>query len=54
MFITFGDLILIKIAVLIIGILLCKEIFGRFQNDLPSSKTRRTARHGRSFFSFGL
>jgi hypothetical protein len=36
MFIGFGDLI--KIAVLIIGILWCKEIFGRFRNDLAELK----------------
>ncbi len=36
MFIGFGDLI--KIAVLIIGILWCNEIFGRFRNDLAEFK----------------
>ncbi len=36
MFITFGDLI--KVAILIIGLLWCKEVFGRFRKDLAEFK----------------
>ena len=36
MFITFGDLI--RIAILIIGILWCKEVFGRFRDDVVEFK----------------
>lgn len=36
MFISFGDLI--RVAILIIGVLWCKEIFGRLRNDLAEFK----------------
>jgi hypothetical protein len=50
MFIGFGDLI--KIAILIVGILWCKEIFGRFRSDLAEFKNSKdsTARPVILFF----
>ena len=39
MFVSFNDLIVI--AVLIIGILWCKEIFARLPNDIKKFKTKK-------------